>query len=82
MLGQFPRRSEDDARVWLDAQLVHVFPDADSLVQNMELDDSYEDVTFETLNQEPFLEAVKAAFPGVDWDKAYTEFRAVGETEK
>jgi hypothetical protein len=36
-------------------------------------------VTFETLNQEDFLDAVKEAFPQVDWDKAYTEYRAAGE---
>jgi hypothetical protein len=30
----------------------------------------------ETLNQKDFLEAVKAAFPRIDWDKAYEEFRA------
>ena len=39
-------------------------------------------MTFETLNREDFLESVKEAFPGVDWDKAYSEFKAAGETEE
>ena len=48
----------------------------------MGLDVRYKDITFETLNREDFFEAVKAAFPMVDWDKAYSEFRAAGETER
>jgi hypothetical protein len=40
------------------------------------------DVTFEMLNREDFLDAIKAAFPRIDWDKAYKEFRAAGEKEK
>ncbi len=82
MLGQLLQVSEDDARAWLDTQLDRVFPDAEPLIQKMELDVRYKDVTFETLNREDFFEAVKAAFSMVDWDKAYSEFRAAGETKK
>lgn len=32
-----------------------------------------------TANREDFLDAVKEAFPHVDWDKAYKEFRAAEE---
>jgi hypothetical protein len=39
-------------------------------------------VTFETLNRDDFLDAIKKAFPHVDWEKAYSEFRAVGEEPK
>lgn len=45
----------------------------------MQLDVRYKDVTFETLNREDFLKTIKAAFPQVDWEKAYSEFRAAGE---
>ena len=45
----------------------------------MELDQTYKDVTFETLNRDNFLPLVKEAFPNVDWEKAYAEFRAAGE---
>ena len=45
----------------------------------MQLDVRYKDVTFETLNQKDFLDAIKKAFPHVNWDKAYNEFRAAGE---
>jgi hypothetical protein len=33
-------------------------------------------------NHRNFLESVKAAFPSVDWDKAYEEFKAVGESKR
>jgi hypothetical protein len=45
----------------------------------MNLEVRFKDVTFETLDGDDFLEAVKKAFPGKDWDKTYSEFRAAGE---
>lgn len=71
--------SENDARLWLNEELEGVFPCVDSLVQDMKLEERYKDITYETLNQEDFLDAVKHAFPRVDWDKAYKEFAAAGE---
>jgi hypothetical protein len=84
MLGQLLREkpTADDGRSWLDAELDGVFPKADSLIQRMQLDVRYKDVTFETLNRPEFLESVKGAFPRVDWDKAYEEFRAAGEVNR
>lgn len=72
--------AEEDARRWLDAELNRVFPTAESLIEEMRLEERFKDVTFETLNREDFLESVKAAFPLVDWEKAYSEFRAAGES--
>ena len=69
-------------RAWLQRELDKVFPAATDLVDKMKLEDRYKDVTFETLNQSDFLEAVKKAFPLVDWDKAYSEFQAAGEANK
>ena len=84
MLGQLLRASptKDDGRSWLDAELDRVFPEADSLIQKMQLDVRFKDVTFETLNRPEFLQVIKAAFTRVDWDKAYEEFRAAGEVRK
>lgn len=83
MLGQLlhERPTKDDARLWLDDELDRIFRQAKDLIQKMQLDVRYKDVTFETLNGPDFLESVKAAFPRLDWDKAYAEFRAAGETE-
>jgi hypothetical protein len=82
MKGQFQNFTESDARYWLDGELERIFPRADTLIKKMQLDVRYKDVTFETLNQNNFLEAVKEAFPRVDWDKAYSEFRAAGEQDQ
>lgn len=82
LLGQLlsAEPSEGYARGWLDRELDRVFPKAESLIQEMRLDECFKDVTFETLNREDFLASVKTAFPSVDWDKAYKEFKAVGES--
>ena len=84
MLGQLLRETptEDDGREWLDAEMDGVFPRAHWLIQKMQLDVRYKDVTFETLNRPDFLESIKDAFPRVDWDKAYEEFIAAGETHR
>ena len=81
MREQFLKLSEDDARTWLDDELDRVFPKADALIQKMQLDVHYKDVTFETLNRKDFLDAIKATFPRIDWQKAYEEFRAAGENK-
>ncbi|MCB1134134.1 MAG: hypothetical protein KDN05_23655, partial [Verrucomicrobiae bacterium] len=75
-----PEISDEHLAKWLDRRLEKVFPKAAALVQNMTLDYHFKDVTFETLNRPDFLQSVKSAFPDVDWDKAYEEFRAAGET--
>jgi hypothetical protein len=79
MRGQFLKFEAADARAWLDGELDRVFPKAETLIQKMQLDVCYKDVTFETLNREAFLDAVRTAFPHFDWDKAYEDFRAAGE---
>ena len=82
MRGRFLKFEEAEARRWLDGELDRVFPESGTLVQKMQLDVRYKDVTFETLNREDFLEAVKAAFPNTtDWEKTYEDFRAAGETD-
>jgi hypothetical protein len=63
-------------------QLDTVFPNADDLIQKMELVRTYKDVTFETLNRQDFLPLIRKAFPTVNWEKAYKEFRAAGEKAK
>ncbi len=74
--------TEEDARYWLDAILQREFPSAEDLIEKMQLDDRYKDVTFETLNRPDFLDCVKKAFPGVNWDRTYAEFRAAGQARR
>ena len=82
LLGQLlhsDKPSDEDARRWLDRELAFVFPSAEALIKKMSLEVRYKDVTFETLNRADFLDSVKEAFPAVDWEKTYTEFKAAGE---
>ena len=81
MRGRYMKFGEAEARTWLDDELDPVFPKAEALIQKMQLDVHYKDVTFETLNRPDFLDAIREAFPGIDWEKAYEEFRAAGEKE-
>lgn len=81
LLGQLTRPpNEEDSRYWLNSSLSAVFPSAEQLIQKMQLDERFKDVTFETLNRPDFLDCVKNAFPHVDWQRTYNEFRAAGES--
>lgn len=73
--------TEEKARNWLDRELDGVFPNADSMIEEMALKVDFKDVTFETLNEDGFIEAAKAAFPDEEWDKAHQEFLAAGEND-
>lgn len=84
LLGQLLSSTpgEEDARKWLDHVMKGVFPTSRTLVHAMKLAVYFKDVTFETLNEPEFLESIKKAFPNIDWDKAYEEFKAAGESAK
>ena len=79
MRGRFPKCEQPEATAWLKGELDRVFPEAKALVQKMRLEVRYKDVTFETLQQDDFLASIKKAFPEIDWEKTYAEFRAAGE---
>lgn len=84
LIGQLlnGKAGENDARQWLKCELDKAFPKADELIKKMDLDVRYKDVTFETLNRDDFLVSVKNAYPNIDWDKTYNEFKAAGEENK
>ncbi len=80
LLGQLTGEfSEEDALYWLNFQLDRVFPKAETLIQDMKLEESYKDVTFETLNRSDFLSSIQKAYPMNDWEKTFKEFIAAGE---
>jgi hypothetical protein len=64
---------------WITMELDKVFPLAEQLTESMKVDVQYKDVTFETLNVPDFINAVKKAFPLVNWDKAHKEFTAAAQ---
>ncbi len=73
--------SNDQARRWLERELLRVFPKAESPIEGMALEAESKDVTLETLNRKEFYEFVKKVFPDQDWDKPFEEFRAAGQTD-
>lgn len=81
LLGSLLNPSTDEAsiRAWIEEVIGKVFPSAKDLIHKMVLEERYKDVTFETLNRPDFLESVQQAFPRINWDKAYNEFKAAGE---
>jgi hypothetical protein len=79
LVGSLLNISESDINAWIAEKLSEVFPTAEELIRKMTLEETFKDVTYETLNRPDFLESVKTAFPRIDWDKAYKEFRAAGE---
>jgi len=82
LLGSLLNLSTDEAsiRSWIEEVITKVFPSAKDLIHKMVLEERYKDVTFETLNRPDFLESVQQAFPRINWDKAYNEFKAAGES--
>lgn len=79
LVGGLLKVDDEAIRSWLETELEASFPNADELISGMDLEDRYKDVTFETLNQPDFLESVQQAFPRINWDRAYNEFKAAGE---
>ncbi len=77
-----PKLDEVAIRNWIETKLATVFPSARDVVSKMSLAVSFKDVTFETLNNPEFMGLLMAAYPGVDWDKPYKDFRAMGEESK
>jgi hypothetical protein len=71
-----PGTDEASVRQWIEEIIGKVFPTANDLIHKMILEERYKDVTFETLNHPDFLESVAQAFPRIDWDKTYSEFKA------
>jgi len=74
--------SDEVLRQWITKKLDQVFPSAEKVVSKMDLDVSFKDVTFETLNDPEFIKGLKEGYPEIDWDKPYSDFRAMGEESK
>jgi len=81
LVGQtlFTGLSDADIRKWLLDQLERVFPEPDSILSEMKLEVQYRDVTYETVSDERFFDALKKAYPYVDWEKPFHEFSAAKE---
>lgn len=66
---------------WLVEAISSCIPDPEKLIENMDLECNFKDVTFETLKDKDLAGKLKEAFPHVDWAKPFHEFTAAKETE-
>lgn len=82
LVGGLIQVTEENIRDWIEGALTSVFPSAEKLIHKMVLEEHFKDVTYETLNRPDFLASVKSAFPHINWDKAYDEFKAAGEPDQ
>ena len=73
--------TDDVVRAWLETELDKEFPKAEDLVRDMVLDVQFRDVTYETLNEDGFADALKAAYPHVRWEKPFQEFNAAKQRD-
>lgn len=65
---------------YLEKKLDTVIPDAESFVINMKLHCVFKDVTYESLNDREFIDALRKAYPYVDWPELpYDQCKAVQE---
>jgi hypothetical protein len=74
--------SDNEMRAWLDGELERVFPDPEDLLSDRVLDVQFRDVTYETLTEKGFAEALATAYPHVNWDKPFDELNAAKERRK
>ena len=72
--------NEETVKRWLQRELEKAFPTAEKLVQEMRLDAQFKDVTWETLSDPDFDNALRKAFKDVDWDKPFHDYKAAGES--
>ncbi len=72
--------NEETVKRWLQRELDKAFPTAEKLIQEMRLDAQFKDVTWETLNDPDFGNALRNAFEDVDWDKPFHDYKAAGES--
>ena len=86
LVGQgFSSESDQNKSVmvkdWLNVELQSVFPSADDLIRDMQIEVGYKDVTIETLRDKDFIHAVKRAFPhkSKEWDRVHRESLAARE---
>ncbi len=78
LLGEISTSEPTDEciRSWLQSELDDVFPLPEELLSGMQLEILFQDVTYETLNQEDFGDKLRKAYPRVNWDKPFDEYNA------
>lgn len=71
--------TKKQATSWLVEAISSCIPDPAKLIDNMDLECNFKDVTFETLKDKDLEGKLKEAFPHVEWAKPFDEFTAAKE---
>lgn len=66
---------------YLDFELGKQMPHPEQLISSMNLFCDYKDVTFEMLNGDGFIKAIKENYPDKNFNKLYSEEQTIGERE-
>ena len=75
LLNQIGGDSPTDTQIelYLTGILDRAFPNQSSLLDHMQLDVIYKDITYEMLNEVEFQTTVREKFPLIEWDLLYRE---------
>ena len=75
----FEEISEDNARKFIETELNKAIPATEKLIGEMKLAYYYKDVTFESLNDKEFIEAIEKSYPYNNFEKLYLEEETIGK---
>lgn len=71
--------TKEQAKRYLSDELDLVVPNAESFLEEMNIQCDFKDVTYEMLNNTDFQKKLKELYPYVDWPKPYSEINAIKE---
>jgi len=79
LLAQIPQSgpTEDQAKKFILDSFAREFPEPQDLIEEMSLKYVFKAVTYETISNPDFQEAIVKAFPYVEWPKPFEEFQAI-----
>lgn len=75
------KERETQARSYLEWETMGVFPEPSELVEAIQLSWVFKDVTYEMLNNDKFVDAIKECFPDERFERLYDESSALGEAD-
>jgi hypothetical protein len=70
----------DQVKRYLQGEIECLLPRLENLIDEMKLEVNFKGITYETLNNPDFVDAVKAEFKAIDWDKPFHEYDAAPAT--
>lgn len=70
------RPTLDQVKRYLKSEIEHLLPRLENLIDEMKLEVNFKGITYETLNNSDFADAVRAEFRAIDWEKPFHEYDA------